>query len=681
MTTKLATTEEPKEVKKKPVPPDDFETAEAFLEHIRKTVLLDEEADRDNRAAAIEDSQFLAGDQWDSGVKSRRLAKKKPVLTENRLPALIGQVLGNSRLNETDIKIVPDNGGTKAIATVREGLQRNIQKNSTAKVAYDKTLENAVIGGLGNFQVRLDYACDDVFEQDIIIDALPNPFSVVWDRMRQHPTGKDAGHVTVGDLIPHAVFKKTYPNATPAELMTDADLTAGGWVTEDTVRVAAFWRMRSRKRTLALFKDGSVQDVTDKPYDPAQIVVRPDGTPVMREADRKYCEMYLVSGMDLLEGPYELPIDRVPVFRVPGWEVNVGDVVHRWGLVRWLKDPIRYLNYVRSVKAEKLMQSPKATWMARAGAVQGREKEWRASAQSDDPLMIFNDDAAEAPQRLDPIQFEQALAEETAVSIQVLHDISNLHEASLGQQSNEVSGKAIVARQRVGELGSVVYQDNLTLAKEEAGRVIDQLIPVCYDTPRIVRILGTDDKAALQAINDIGNPDSVDITLGKYSVSATTGPSYVTKRLEAQENMTAVFNAAPEAMAAALDLYIKEMDWPGSDKLAARIAKTLPPGLVDPEDMSDEQKQQMAAAQQAAQQKAQFEQQMAQAALAEAQAKVAEVQANTELKQAQAKAAIDNVKIKAAVEHVKSVSIELADKLAAIEVAEGNGKELTNLNG
>jgi hypothetical protein len=63
--------------------------------------------------------------------------------------------------------------------------------------------------------------------------------------------------------------------------------------------------------------------------------------------------------------------------------------------------------------------------------------------------------------------------------------------------SNEVSGVAIQARQRVSDTGTVIYHDNLTLAQEECGRVMNELIGTVYDTPRIVKVLGQDAKGKM----------------------------------------------------------------------------------------------------------------------------------------------------------------------------------------
>lgn len=598
----------------KPVPkkpkitlPDGFADEAEFLEDMRKLFAEDVDADKENRDAAIEDAQFMVGKQWDDTVRMRREAARKPILTINRMPAYVAQMVGNRRLNETSIRVIPDHGGTKDAAKVREDLIRSIQKISKAEHAYDTAFESQVISGLGNFQLAIDYTADDVFEQEMKVEVIPDPLAVVWDRTLVEPTGKDAGHCFVQERMTKRAFKKRWPWAEPSEIGAEAllpdDIRTNQWVTTDDVRIVAYWRMDADPATLALLPDGRVIDLTghEDEIDPSSLATRPDGTPYVRQVMKPYAQMYLCSGLNVLEGPYTLPIDRVPVFRVPGWEVRVGDQVHRWGLLRFLKDPQRLHNYWRSVVAEKLMMTPRARFMASATAVAGREKDWRNAHLSDDPLLIYNDEAATAPNAVPPAQLEQALIAEAQMASQDMRDVSNLHEASLGMPSNEVSGKAILARQRIGDLGTVLYHDNLNAAIEECGRVMNALLPVVYDTPRIVKILGSDGKDVLQAINGISE-NAPDITTGKYAVTITTGPSYITRRVETAESMMNLINAMPQAVAVAADLIVEAQDWNGAEKIAKRLRKALPPGLLDPDEMTPQEQHAAAAAGQKQQQ-------------------------------------------------------------------------------
>ncbi len=621
--------------KKKVKQPGDYESAADFLQYMRTTYSKDLEADREMREESVVDARFVAGDQWDGDVKARRLRANKPTLTINRLPAYVSQLVGNRRLNDTGIKIVPDTGGQKKVAQVREGLIRNIQKVSHAQYAYDKAFEQQVIGGLGQFQIHLDYAHDDVFEQDIRVAAIPNPLSVVWDRESVEPTGADAEHVFVVDMLERAEFKRRYPDATGGDFDMLSRDSRAGWDTSTTVQVVSFWRMRSKPRTVAMMQDGQVQDVTDIDIEEWFDLVMPDqdGEPMIRDVQRKYAQMYLCSSNDLLAGPYDLPIQRVPVFRVPGWELLIEGDRFRWGLVRHLRDPQRLHNYWRSVIAEKLTNAPKAKWLATDVAVSGREDDWRKSHLSDDPLLIWNGEAGQAPVRQPPVDMESALIQEAGLASQDIKDVSNIHEANLGQRSNEVSGKAIMARQRVGEVGTAIYQDNLNAAIEEAGKVINSLIPFVYDTPRTIKVLGEDMLTEQQVrINDDADDSSVDITLGKYSVSVTTGPSYTTRRVEAREEMMSMVNAMPQIMGIAADKIVEAQDWPGADEISRRLRTQLAPGMVSPEDMSEQE--QMAQQQQSEQQ--QQQQQMQEQAM---QMDMASKQAELELKQAQAQEA------------------------------------------
>jgi hypothetical protein len=537
--------------------------------------------------------------------------------------------MGNRLLNETAVRVLPDMGGTKDVAKTRQGLIRSIEKISNGDRAYDVAMQNQVIGGMGNFRVTAKYAASDVFDQELGLDPIPNPGAVVWDRLRMDPTGRDARHVYVQDLMLRTDFEKRWPWAQPGEVGSTLAYTqmlqTNGWMTVDLVRVVDFYHMCAVKRTIAMLNDGSIVDVTDKPPGDwiNDVAMHPtSGAPIMRETMRPYCEMVKCSATNVLEGPFRYWTDRVLVFRVPGWEINVGDTWNRFGLIRFAKDPMRYRNFWKSVKAEKMMQTPRATWLASQEAVAGYEQDYRNSNVSNDPLLRYNAEAGSKPERLAPVQVEAALIQEASEADQDIRNVTNLHEASLGQQSNEVSGKAINARVRIGELGTVIYQHNLNMAIGEAGRVLNDLIPYYYDTPRMIKVLGEDGKSELVRINDPEDPESIDITVGKYQVTVTTGPSYTTKRVEAAETMETIINAHPEIMGWAGDILFRNLDIPGGEELAERAAKLLPPELQDMAEATPEQKKANDEKAQATQHAAKQADDKIEAEIAEARAKV-----------------------------------------------------------
>ena len=674
-----------KTTKKKFVLPKGFKTEQDFLTHIRKIFDQDLEFDQINRDNGLSDAKFVAGHQWDDDVRATREAAGKPTLTVNRLPAFVMTVIGQRRLNQTSIKVAADAGGTKEVARVREDLIRNIQKVSDADRVYSESLENVIISGQGAFSVELDFAEYDVFDQDITLRGIPNPFAVIWDRRSTDPTGKDARRCWEIDEEDLDDFKENYPDASPNDFasLNSADYNdsvSRGWYKDDSVRIAAYWQMTSEPRTVALMEDtGNVEDVTDIPveeYIDRVAINQKTNEPFIRDTEQPFAVRYLVTGTDILEGPYKLPLNRLPILRVSGWTINVGDTRERVTFFRFAKDSQRLHNYWRSVLAEKLMASPKATWIAPDVAVQGYEKDYETAHISDRRLLKYNAESGQSPKLVPPPQIDSAILNEAGVAAQDIKDITNIQEASLGQTSNEVSGKAIIARQRIGELSTAIPQSNLDAAIAEAGDVINQLIPLVYDTPRVIKVLGADDKARTEEINGYGELAN-DITSGKYALTIVTGPSTITKRAEAAESMLNMINAMPQTMAIAADLVVEAQDWPNSDEFARRLKIGMPAGIISDEDLSDEQKAQRQQAAQQEQQTKQREEMALQLEMMKIQADVALMKSRANL--ADADAQIKLAKLESDIETEESIAI-LNEAKARAETLKGEMSILESFN-
>lgn len=622
--------------------PKGFETTDAFLADMRSKYEWGYGFNEHNILAGKDDAKFTVGNQWDPIVEQRRRTANKPVLTFNRLIAFVAQIVGNRLMNETEIRVHPDKAGTKEIAEIREGLIRSIFKNSHADFARDEAAKYQCVGGEGYFSLSLDYADDDVFEQEIRLSAVTDPYSVVMDPLAIEPSGADAQWGFVGDDIPQQEFKKRWPWA--AEISFESEKTwnnSGFWLHEDTIRVVSYWRMVTDGfKTLALYRDGTVHDVSDmEEFEYINFVeTRSDGSPYIREVPKRMARLYVCSGNAILEGPYDYPISSLPIYRVPGWELNDGEKIHRWGLIRFLKDPQRLHNYWRSTVAEQLVAAPRNKWLTTPEAVKGHEAKWRRAPTADDPFLYYND-GENAPVHIPPPGIDAALVNEAGLATQDLKDISNIHEASLGMPSNEVSKVAIQQRQMVSDVGTYIYVDRRRIADERCAKNINELIPYIYDTKRIVVVIGRDNKRLMMVINDPSNPNS-DVTMGKYGVTVSVGPASETKRALASEQMMAFVNAMPQAAGVVMDLVAEAQDWPKSGEFAQRFKMLLPPGTIPEDEMTPEMKMVQQQNQQMQAQQAELAQAQAQAALAKDQAKAANDEARAHLARAQAYKAI-----------------------------------------
>jgi hypothetical protein len=661
----LVASKEP--VNKKPK----MEDEDKFLAEMRKRYDFGVDFDQFNMIAAQEDAEFVVGNQWDPQVAQRRRDRHAPVLTFNRLPAVVGQIIGARLMNETEIRIYPDKGGTKEVAEIREGLIRNIVKNSQADLARNEAQKYQIIGGRGVYYLSVDYAGDDVFDQEINIRPCSDPYSAVFDPLGIDPTGADCEWAFITDDMPKETFKARWPDAAEVSWDKLPPSSWNGqpyWYDGDTIRVVNYWQMVTEgTKKLALLADGAMRDVTDLSEDQYPFL----DVPIVRvrEVPNRFARMYVCSGSAVLEGPYDYPVSSIPVFRVSGWEVKTGDRLNRWGVVRDLKDPQRLHNFWRSVIAERLVAAPRNKFLVTKASIQGYEEEWRSAGVNPDPFLHYNEDQLK-PEPVQPPLPDTAVLEQAAATTQDIKDISNIHEAALGMPSNEVSGKAIQQRQFVSDIGTYVYVDRDRLAFERCAKLINELIPYIYDTERTIVILGRDNKHLLVAINSGQNND---LGLGRYGITVTTGPATATKRQLASEQMLTFVNAAPDAAANFMDLIAEAQDWPKAAEFARRFRMMLPPNMIPPDELTPEMIQQQQQAAQAAAMEAEMAMAQQKAEIAKTESEAANNRARANLAEAQsiqaiadAKARLADVESKVNEREIKA-ALNLTDQHARIE--------------
>jgi len=242
---------------------------------------------------------------------------------------------------------------------------------------------------------------------------------------------------------------------------------------------------------------------------------------------------------------------------------------------------------------------------------EGYEEKWKTANTNNWPYLEVNPDVTDGsgsvlplPSRAQPPMASSGLLQAKSGAAEDIKSTTGQYNASLGMGSNERSGKAILARQKEGDVGTYHYGDNLSRAVRHVARQLVDLIPKIYDTERIARIIGEDGETKMAKINpeqaepvkeirDMANPDIVvekiyNPGVGKYDVVASTGPGYATKRQEALEAMAQLLQGNPDLWKVAGDLFVKNMDWPGAQEMSERFKKTIDPQILASNDKSPE---------------------------------------------------------------------------------------------
>lgn len=548
------------------------------LEQFRES----EEATSEWRAMAKEDLRFSHGDQWPDSIKQWRQDEKLPCLTIDRTEGPVSQVVGDQRQNDIAIKVVSKNatmmqavdGKEIAEGEVVSGLIRDIQRASTFDAVQSYAFDLAVRAGLGGWYVQPEYSDERSFDQELRIKRILSPFSVYPDVTGWWDNGMEYCHIM--DDIPAAKFRRLYPKASPDHFVGDEY----GW-TGDNVRTSIWWRKEYENDILQRLQmpDGTTRDMLKGDIEQFNLDVT--GAEVLRERKVKVPTVVrrLITAHEVLEET-EWVGTIIPVVLVMGVESWVDGRLDWKGMIRKAKDAQILYNLNRSTAAELLGATPKAPYMLTPAQVAGHEDAWKTSNRGNKPYLLYNPDPqAPVPQR-QQIQFPAAFAEEARIAAEDIKVTTKIFDAGLGARSNETSGRAIAMRQREGDVGNYVYTDNLRFAVELTGKILLEAIPSIYDGTRQVNIRGVDGKGQqIKLNNPMPGGQHANVLSGNYQMEIVAGPSYTTARQEAVEAMTEVARAWPEFMAIGGDVWIRNMDWPGHDVLADRIAKRIPPEL------------------------------------------------------------------------------------------------------
>ncbi len=576
----------------------------------------------DSREDELDDLRFMAGSpdnawQWPADVLATRGAVQgqtinaRPCLTINKLPQHVRLVTNEQRQNRPSGKVIPaDDKADVAVAEVFQGIVRHIEYLSDADVAYDTACDNQVTYGEGYIRILTEYCREDSFDQDLKIGRVRNSFSVYMDPMIHDPCGSDAEWCFITEDIPKEEYERLYPDALPISVMMSqgvGDQSLSMWMSQETVRIAEYFYIEHQKKTLNLYPD-NITAFNNSPQDKQLKAMF--GKPLKsRTSEHRQVKWLKTNGFEVLE-ERDWAGKWIPVVRVVGNEFEVDGQLYISGLVRNAKDAQRMYNYWVSQEAEMLALAPKAPFIGYGGQFEGYETNWKTANTNNWPYLEVNPDVTDGagsplplPERAQPPMAQTGLIQAKMGAGEDIKSTTGQYDSSIGATSNERTGRAILARQNQGDTSTYHYVDNLARAVRYTTRQLVDLIPKIYDTERVARIVGLDGEVDMVKINP-NQPEPVRVikdpitgldiekiynpSVGTYDVVVTTGPSYATKRQEAMEAMQMILQTNPQLWGVAGDLFIKNMDWPGAQEMAARFAKTLDPKVLDQTDDSPE---------------------------------------------------------------------------------------------
>lgn len=559
-----------------------------------------------NRKAFVSDLKFKGGEQWSPDTVQKKMADGEPLLTINKLPVFVNQIVNDCRQNRPSINISPVGSKTDIeSAKVYKGMVRYILNDSKADIAFDTGMDTSVSCGIGYWRITSDYESPDSFDQCLYIKRIANVLSVRLDPERTEPDGSDAKYGFIEFIMSEEEFKEEYPGAS---LSNQSDWISGdGYAktpnqSDKAIRGVEYYEIECEYKRLVALNNGHIGFYDDLSQEVKERIKNGSITIIKERQAEQYKQTYYKATSNQILEKKEWPGRYIPIVQVTGSELNINGVTTFSGVIRFAKDPMKMYNYWATKETASIAGAPRPPYIMEEGQIEGHEEEWRNANVVSTPVLLYKGvdlagRPAPPPQRqpfpeipAGAVNAKQAAAQDIMGTTGVRFD------STLNERTYDESGKAIRELRRSTDITNFHYTDNLCRSLRHTGEILIDLIPHFYDTERVLTILRDDDtldtihldpyhnNAYSEERNEEGRIKKLfNPKIGKYGVTVTIGPSFATKRIESASEMMEFARAMPNVAAAIPDLIVKEQDWNGAEEMAVRLAKTLPPNLLTPE--------------------------------------------------------------------------------------------------
>ncbi len=531
--------------------------SESDLKEIRDGFQYAVDSWRDIYKDGDEDMRYVIGDPWPTEEKRMRKESGRPCLSLDELSQYINQRINDVRQNKRAIKLSPaGEGADDKTAELRADIIRTIERKGGLQ-AYITGYENAIQRGFGFWGVGKRYVSEESFEQELFIRRFPNPKAVYIDPDAKEAACGDMRYAYVVEDIPKKQFKQRFPGAAtkdfPSEMINQYPL----WIKDETIQLCEAWKMKVKPSKLFLLRNPAdnqllhifKRELPKEASIESDWIIFPSGLrfEILKERDSERREIIkqLVNGIEILEqteweGKY-IPI--IPVFGSEYWvDTGAGSKRVLHSLVRKAEAAAMLHNYIATAKIEAIGQVLKAPYIGFEGTIEGHEEEWKWANRKPLTMLLVKpilDPTGTAllppPQRnqWEPqIQGYEIVDESAKRSIQ---NAMGMYNASVGRQDTQAkSGVAIEKLDVQSDQGNYHYIDHFDEAIIQTGRILDNMIPKVYDTPRDLLISKADETQAAVRVNEPVTENGVQTvhstTRGRYEATISVGPSYQSQR-------------------------------------------------------------------------------------------------------------------------------------------------------
>lgn len=526
--------------------------------------------------------------------------KDRPRYQFDLVSPVIDSIAGEMEQLEFGGKVSANGGGASDdVAETYEQMCRTISNMSDSASIYQDAARNIVDHGYDAWLIKNDWADVDAFEQDILIDKIPNSLDRVWlvgvAGATKHADIKEG---FVDTFLPTADYKKQFPDG-KAQSVGDNKVSERDTAESDGVTVSDYYYIKDQTKTLYLLSDGRVVEADE--FDLVRAEEEAKGVTIARQKERKLprCFMRKLDAGGWLTKEQETPFRYIPIIQVmANYRVIENEIIY-FGATRKLMDAQRVYDYARSREIADGALAPVDKIVMTTEQYKGLSEEYKDLNSSNKPILRYNHvDGQIPPHKMGGPQPNAQLSIAADTAKMDIKEISLSHNPQQGQGLAGHSGKAYEILNERSDTASFKYVRPLKAAVQLTYQIIIDAIPTVYDTPgRQMRLTNADGSSKFTAINEVSQAEDGtdviinDLSQGHYSFKVTAGPAYTSKRSEAVAIMTQWAALDPVLLEEGRDIIYSSMEAPGFDDVAARVRKRMiEQGRIPEDQLTDDER-------------------------------------------------------------------------------------------
>lgn len=576
----------------------------------------------DNRIQQAIDEDYYDNDQWTEEDAQTLRDRGQAPICYNVISQTINWIIGSEKRGRTDFNVLPRGKEDAKPAERKTQLLKYLSDVNRTPFHRSRAFEDAVKVGVG----WLEDGVTDDDDKEPVYSRYENWRNVLWDSASTDYDIEDCRYVIRNKWVDLDVAIAYFPDraAMLERSASSSDRYGADFANGDEVMdfseeeretlsrgVSDHSANRQRVRLLEVWfkKPERVQKVTGgamtgeilDPKNPQHAEAQAQGMVAERMMMRMNVVVMTTSGLCWV-GPSPYKHNRFPF--TPIWGYRRGRDGLPYGVIRSLRDIQDDINK-RASKAQFILSTNKT--IMDEGAVEDMKQFMEEVARPDGVII------KKKGYDLD-INVDRELASShmqlMSQGISMIQSVSGVTDELMGKTTNAKSGVAIQARQEQGSMSTSKLFDNLRFAVQTQGEKSLSLVEQYFTDQKQFRITNQRMTPEYIDIND-GLPEN-DITRTKADFIISDAEWRASLRqAQTEQLMEMMTRMPPEVALVTLDLIVESMDLPNREEIVKRIRQVTGQRDPDATELTPEEQQ----AEQAKQQQAQFQQQVAEANL------------------------------------------------------------------